>query len=368
MEDDNKFYRFRSFEDWNVERFLSEMEDIEEGKLTFVNPANFNDPFEYHGEMMKDLNGVLEHFAYLISFLMDNAERYNIEEFPKNFKEIFTTITKENFAEDIKSIDIKKFSSQSIKNILWKIEEKYIPAVIQPKINKLVELERLYIKVKSGNLPRENLEITIQELKNLGMELESKDINDELLESKTENLIRMRENIYLYIANYRHFLAKSFITCFAKRSKLFGQYYWVHYGEAHYGYALEYKLAPWYCLGDEPQKVHYRDFENLPETLAKFDTKTQAPPIFPSVIKSKDWEVEEEWRMFYESFWMDSNDYIKRNLKESEKLTGVYLGLRFKTESARGKHLLAICKKRNIPVYKMEMQNNLTLKPAIFNY
>ena len=85
--EDNNFYRFRSLVDWDTDRFLSEMEDIEHNKLTFVNPALFNDPFEMCGTNYIDkisfgenLNYMLSvYYIYAIRFIKMISGKYNID-------------------------------------------------------------------------------------------------------------------------------------------------------------------------------------------------------------------------------------------------------------------------------------------------
>jgi len=46
LNESRKFYRYKSFIDWDDERFNSELEDIKDGKITLVHPNMFNDPYD----------------------------------------------------------------------------------------------------------------------------------------------------------------------------------------------------------------------------------------------------------------------------------------------------------------------------------
>ena len=78
------------------------------------------------------------------------------------------------------------------------------------------------------------------------------------------------------------------------------------------------------------------------------------------LIKSKSWEYEEEFRLFH---WMiEEVNIIKRKLFAHEKLIAICLGLRFETNSEKGKYLLNICKQKNIEIFKMVPKNGFTLE------
>lgn len=39
-------YRYKSFADWDKNRFLSEIDDIKNNRITLVSPELFNDPYD----------------------------------------------------------------------------------------------------------------------------------------------------------------------------------------------------------------------------------------------------------------------------------------------------------------------------------
>jgi hypothetical protein len=284
--EDNTFYRFRSFVDWDTDRFLSEMEDIEQNKLTFVNPALFNDPFEICGTNYPDkissgekLKSMLSaHGIKVIIFFEKILHKCNID----------------------------------TKNILLEKPEELIPVF---------------------NLIRDAI---------LNRKLEKCGIAD-----VNQYIADINEFILIYIS-----LFQANVCCLTK--EINSTYYWSHYAKGHYGYAIKYSIekkeASLYFSYPEP--VQYIDYNE----------KQIGISTAPILIKSKDWENEREFRIFY----ADAQSIKKRDLYKHEVLAAIYLGLRFDENSLKGKYLLNICKNKNIPVFKMVSKNGFSLEAEEF--
>jgi hypothetical protein len=276
--EDNNFYRFRSFVDWDTDRFLSEMEDIERNKLTFVNPELFNDPFEICGTNYPDKISSDENLEYMLLAQCIKAIQF--------FKEM-----------------LRKYNID-VKDILIETQE---------------ELIKVFHLIKDAMLNPES------------EEWENNDVNEFILLS-------------LCIFKWN-------VCCLTK--EINSIYYWSHYAKGHYGYAIKYSI----------EKQNSLPYFSYPEPVEYIDYNEKQIGIMPSIlIKSKDWENEREFRIFY----ADAQSIKKRDLLPYEALGGIYLGLRFDEDSLKGKYLLNICKNKNIPVFKMVSKNGFSLEAEEF--
>lgn len=143
-----KFYRYRSLIDWDANRFLSEMQDLEENAITFVSPDLFNDPhdcqvFEFdfiqnriqkvqkiifdkaneEVEKIKSINPFLdinyktgEQFFYWISRVINICKKNNIES--NEIVSFFTTDVIKIFSNTIKPA-LACFTQNALSMYFW---------------------------------------------------------------------------------------------------------------------------------------------------------------------------------------------------------------------------------------------------------
>jgi hypothetical protein len=122
---------------------------------------------------------------------------------------------------------------------------------------------------------------------------------------------------------------------------------WSHYADAHRGICIEYDLVE---EGPEIraflQPIVYSDTVHKIEL---FEELTTLRKIGSTLIKSKEWEYEREWRVTI----FKQNDTIPNKMTIS-KPKAVYLGTRFYlNEENLKQQLLKILKEQNIPAFHM---------------
>ncbi|MCR8559233.1 DUF2971 domain-containing protein [Mucilaginibacter sp. BJC16-A38] len=126
---------------------------------------------------------------------------------------------------------------------------------------------------------------------------------------------------------------------------------WSHYASEHKGIAVEYDFIDTDQLRTFMQPVIYRDKVHK---VGIFEEYTVMQMIASSLIKSKDWEYEQEWRL----------TIFRQNDSFPQKMTvpypkAIYLGTRF---NSNGKELrdklFKIAKQKKIPVFQMVKHPN----------
>lgn len=121
---------------------------------------------------------------------------------------------------------------------------------------------------------------------------------------------------------------------------------WSHYADEHKGISIEYDFADTELVTTFIQPVIYRD---LIEKLGFFDEYSVMKMVGSSLIKSKDWKYEKEWRLTI--FKQKENFAQKVNVP---KPIAIYLGTRFDLNQEKLKNeLFRIAMEREIPVFKM---------------
>ncbi|TXD81489.1 DUF2971 domain-containing protein [Subsaximicrobium wynnwilliamsii] len=121
---------------------------------------------------------------------------------------------------------------------------------------------------------------------------------------------------------------------------------WSHYADEHKGISIEYDFVDTELVTTFIQPVIYRD---LIEKLGFFDEYSVMKMVGSSLIKSKDWKYEKEWRLTI--FKQKENFPQKVNVP---KPIAIYLGSRFDLNEEKLKiELFKIAVEREIPIFKM---------------
>jgi hypothetical protein len=126
---------------------------------------------------------------------------------------------------------------------------------------------------------------------------------------------------------------------------------WSHYASEHKGIAIEYDFLDVDGVRTFVQPVVY---SNRIHKIRLFEDYSVIQLVAASLIKSKDWEYEQEWRVT--EFKKRQNFLQKMSVPNP---TGIYLGTRFhQNEKELKDRLFAICFARKIPVYQMSKHPN----------
>lgn len=170
----------------------------------------------------------------------------------------------------------------------------------------------------------------------------------------------------------------AYMTCFTQRNN--NLLMWSHYADSHRGFCVEYALKQPLIQNKELRShlfpVIYdkirpitRDIQSLidshkelckaEEENAYYEGEESLDDILPlCIMKSKDWEYEEEWRLVYTKKQLyDANCEFNPNV-DFPYTANVYLGYRI--EKSMEEHILEIVERknmdgRNISVYKEKL-------------
>jgi hypothetical protein len=126
---------------------------------------------------------------------------------------------------------------------------------------------------------------------------------------------------------------------------------WSHYGAEHKGIAIEYDFLDIDQLRTFMQPIIYRDKIHK---IGIFEDYSVMQMIASSLIKSQDWEYEQEWRL----------TIFKQQDKFPQKLTvpnpqAIYLGTRFNlNKKGLIERLFRVAEQKKIPLYQMGKHPN----------
>lgn len=290
------FYRFRSFTDWNKDRFSSEISDIVNNQLTFVNPKLFNDPFELEIHTTdNDLSKYIKDFTYYVML------------------HTFSYI----------------YSIYQVRESANKLNEK--------------DADKVYFQ-------------TVPEMDSVNLQW----LRDKIVEKfSTIRRLTEEESYFLHLFDVFYFDKNSVdLCCFTKQIK--SMYYWSHYANSHQGYAIEYsfpeslkndKTGMFYPLkvfyinsiNDFKQKQDWYSPVNVLNIKMDYDSV-----MSPFLMKSKDWETEKEFRLFIQA----KDDFVKVD-SHYHKINAIYLGLKFDRDSTMAQELIRISKEKGIKLKQM---------------
>jgi hypothetical protein len=309
---DGKFYRFRSLEDWSDEQLESEMEDIKTDALTFVNPKLFNDAYEMQLDKLEN------EFSPILKSL---------------FHQVFTACYNwvASMADEMESMK---------RELLGNLEVDGKGTLVSTPEMTTENIVKAY-DILINDLTGEKLLVKMIPLRYWGVFIHL-----------FQTLMTDRSHIKL--------------CCFTKQLK--SQRYFAHYAGSHSGFAIEYLFDSNY---NDLTGMNYP----LPVTYARYVSDIPKPSrhdeyfISPILLKDKEWEREEEFRMF-----VPSNNKTHPNFKKIEMhpkistIKAIHLGSRFDKTSKNGKRLLeVITNKKDIKIYKMQKNNQSpTLNPVEF--
>lgn len=121
---------------------------------------------------------------------------------------------------------------------------------------------------------------------------------------------------------------------------------WSHYSNEHKGICVEYDFIEADRIRTFIQPMMYR---NEIYKLGLFDDYTFTRMIGSSLIKSKDWEYEQEWRV---TIFKQADEFPQKLRAPTPK--AIYIGTRFdlNAESLK-REFWGVVQAKNIPVYKM---------------
>lgn len=126
---------------------------------------------------------------------------------------------------------------------------------------------------------------------------------------------------------------------------------WSHYSDEHKGICIEYdfrdhdKIRPFIQPVIYSHKIH---------KIGLFEEYTTMNMIASSLIKSKDWEYEQEWRLTI----FKQKEKFPQKMK-TPKPKAIYLGTRFSVNNEILKtQLISLAKDNNIPVFQMTKDTN----------
>ena len=121
---------------------------------------------------------------------------------------------------------------------------------------------------------------------------------------------------------------------------------WSHYADEHKGITIEYNFEDTEEVRTFIQPVVYRKEIEKIGFFEEYDTMKM---VGSSLIKSKDWEYEDEWRLTI--FKQKDNFPQKINVPNPK---AIYLGTRFDFNCEKlKKELFVIAEKRKIPIFQM---------------
>lgn len=138
---------------------------------------------------------------------------------------------------------------------------------------------------------------------------------------------------------------------------------WSHYADEHKGITIEYDFLDFDKIRTYLQPVIYRQEIEKIEFFEAYDTMKM---VGSSLIKSKDWEYEQEWRLTI----FKQQDYFPQKVSVPNP-KAIYLGTRFDLNCEELKReLFEIADKRKIPIFQMIKHPNeykLTAENTIAN-
>jgi hypothetical protein len=121
---------------------------------------------------------------------------------------------------------------------------------------------------------------------------------------------------------------------------------WSHYSDEHKGICIEYDFEDIDAIRTFIQPVNYTNKVHKIGILEEYSTMQM---IASSLIKSKDWEYEKEWRLTIFKQKENFPQKIKVPLPKA-----IYLGTRFNLNKDDLKEkIYKICANRKIPIYQM---------------
>lgn len=126
---------------------------------------------------------------------------------------------------------------------------------------------------------------------------------------------------------------------------------WSHYSDEHKGICIEYDFEDDDQIRTFIQPVFYSDKVHK---IGLFEEYTTMNMIASSLIKSKDWEYEKEWRVTI----FKQKEEFPQKLK-TPKPKAIYLGARFSSNKQNLKEqLINIANSHSIPIYQMTKDTN----------
>ncbi|MCC4214419.1 DUF2971 domain-containing protein [Leeuwenhoekiella parthenopeia] len=126
---------------------------------------------------------------------------------------------------------------------------------------------------------------------------------------------------------------------------------WSHYADQHKGVAIEYDFLDTDKLRTFLQPVIYRQEIEKIDFLEAYNTMKM---VGSSLIKSKDWEYEEEWRLTM----FKQQEYFPQKMNVPNP-KAIYLGTRFnQNDKDLIRELFELAHKRKIPIFQMTKHPN----------
>ncbi len=126
---------------------------------------------------------------------------------------------------------------------------------------------------------------------------------------------------------------------------------WSHYSNEHKGFCVEYDFLDDGSIRPFIQPIIYRDKVHKIEIFEEYTTMQM---IASSLIKSSDWQYEQEWRL---TIFKQKDDFPHKISVPKPK--AIYLGTRFDlNETSLKEELIDYSRSNNIPLIKMKKHPN----------
>lgn len=130
---------------------------------------------------------------------------------------------------------------------------------------------------------------------------------------------------------------------------------WSHYADCHKGICIEYNPL---SIGTNIPllKVEYSNRRLDISEIENLESKEFNKMIYEvMLLKAKDWQYEEEWRLIYHLYEQQTDDSVAITIP-APMPTAIYIGTHFdKNEDSLRKNLYAFSEKNKIPIYKMHL-------------
>lgn len=256
-------YRYKSFTDWDKNRFLSEIDDIKNNRITLVSPELFNDPYDCLIPFFENISE--EEFSRILKpHFKENLVRE--AEKSRGIQGNERILNQEVFDYFIVNI---LGNGSSVKNLAERFE-KWFPDFF----SKYLDDQGITLRNSDFN---EGGEIWTKLL--IGDVLRNLHVFDNFDFSRKINLVRQEARI----------------ACFSQTYD--SMYFWSHYADSHKGICLEYSFRRGLDLIAKPEEVQYCESDSNENFIKKFYSKTLFGDNFLYMTKSKDWEQEKEVRI-----------------------------------------------------------------------
>ncbi len=258
-------YRYKTFADWDKDRFLSEIDDIKNNRITLVSPELFNDPYDCLIPFLERISE--EEFDQILKPHLKENLGYEIER-SKAYQSGPKNLLNDQFFNEF--IDDFLDKSSSVEDLVEKFQQ-WFPSFFSTYLDEFGIKGNPHLYDEGGKMWTKVL---------IAGTLRKMNIFDNDKFFKKINLTQQQAKV----------------ACFAKRHD--SMYFWSHYANSHKGICLEYSFKTSLDLIAKPEEVQYCPSDNRRDLIRKFYSETLlGGGDFLYMTKSEDWEREKEVRI-----------------------------------------------------------------------